>query len=97
MFQEQKIVTPHLSIDCVRTCPYQPALVAMAYYQTNPTTAGAISVTSLQHPDHLNTIKPIECPPLLHLVWGRSLTSATNYILAAATRTNDVLIYIFNC
>lgn len=49
----------HISIDCIKTCPFQKNLVAMAYYQTNPTTQGAISVTHINQDNHLQQIAPI--------------------------------------
>ena len=67
----------------------------MAYYQTNPTTQGAISVTHIHSPEDIEQVQPVACPPLLHLVWGRSLLQPDTYILAAASRTNDVLIYSY--
>jgi len=37
-----------ISVDCIKSCPYQPHLIAMAYYQTDPVTKGAISVTYIE-------------------------------------------------
>ena len=85
-----------LSIDCIKVCPYNPRLVAMAYYQTNPTTEGAVSVTNIEQPTHIQHINTIPSPPLLHLEWTQHLQHQNSqYILAAATRTNLVLLYTY--
>ena len=63
----------HISIDCIKVCPYRKGLVALAYYQTNPTTQGAISVAEIKEGKDIQEIVPLECPPLLHLVWSKRL------------------------
>jgi hypothetical protein len=96
MFDLKQTKETNISIDCVKTCPYEPALVAMAYYQTNPTTVGALSVTHLLGPEDLTLIQTLECPPLLHLVWSTSLRHPGCFLLVAASRTNDVLFYLYD-
>ena len=68
----------------------------MAYYQTNPDTQGAIAVARLSQSQQITTIQPLASPPLLHITWTASITNPANYLLVAASRTNDVLIYEYN-
>lgn len=44
MFNLTAHTTAHISIDCIKVCPFQENLFALAYYQTNPDTQGAIAV-----------------------------------------------------
>lgn len=40
-------------------CPYEANIAAMAYYQTNPDTKGAISVTKLDEPGRIHHVVPV--------------------------------------
>jgi len=73
MFNFVAQVESHISIDCIKVCPYQSNLFAFAYYQTNPTTLGAIAVATINEAADISSIQTVECPPLLHIVWSRSL------------------------
>jgi hypothetical protein len=59
MYKAKSNKNSHISVDCIKACPYIPNLFALAYYQTNPTTMGAISVTKINTPNDINTIEPI--------------------------------------
>lgn len=83
----------HISVDCIKACPFDEGLFALAYYQTNPDTQGAIAVARLSESHHITTIQPLASPPLLHITWAASIANPANYLLVAASRTNDVLFY----
>lgn len=93
MFNFAACTTTPLSVDCIKACPYVPNLFALAYYQTNPDTKGAIAVASLKSPEDVQLIHPLPSPPLLHLTWTRFIDRNDAFLLVAASRTNDVLIY----
>jgi hypothetical protein len=38
----------HISVDCIKACPFQQHCFALAYYQTNPTEEGAIAVATIR-------------------------------------------------
>ena len=84
-----------ISIDCIKVCPYHTSLTAIAYYQTDPTTKGAISVTNLQTSNDLAKVALVDCPPLLHLSWIKCIKSDECFLIAAACRSNDVMIYSY--
>lgn len=86
----------HISIDCIKACPFEDDLFALAYYQTNPDTQGAIAVARLSESHHITTIQPLASPPLLHIAWTVSINNPANYLLFAASRTNDVFIYQYD-
>ncbi len=41
-------------------------------------------------------IKPLACPPLLHLAWSKWLNGDSKYLLAAASRTDHILFYTYD-
>jgi hypothetical protein len=82
-----------ISVDCIKACPFKQDCFALAYYQTNPTEEGAIAVASLRIAADVELIQPQPAPPLLHLTWCAALGREDVCLLAAASRTNDVLIY----
>jgi hypothetical protein len=82
-----------LSVDCIKACPFQQNLFALAYYQTNPDTQGAIAVAKLNSQEDLSLVQPMQSPPLLHITWARAIGRDDVFLLVAASRTNDVLIY----
>ncbi len=82
-----------ISVDCIKACPFKQNCFAFAYYQTNPTEVGAISVTSLGAAADIELIHPQPAPPLLHLTWCAAIGRDDICLLAAASRTNDVLVY----
>ena len=49
------LITP-ISIDCIKQCPYQSELYAIAFYQTNPDTKGGIAVDTIRSPTDLTNI-----------------------------------------
>lgn len=63
--------TTPISPDCIKTCPWEPSTVAIAYYQTSPSTQGAIAVASVTQDKDIFEIQTVEAPPLLHLAWGK--------------------------
>jgi hypothetical protein len=59
MFNFASTKLSHISVDCIKTCPFEENLFAFAYYQTNPDTQGAIAVAKLEHPEDIHHIQPI--------------------------------------
>lgn len=96
MFNISKETQATLSIDCIRACPFRPGCFALAYYQTNPDTQGAIAVADIRSGEDLFEIKPIASPPLLHVVWCAAIARNDICLLVAASRTNDVLVYEYH-
>jgi hypothetical protein len=45
-----------ISVDCIKTCPWRKDTVAIAYYQTNPDTKGAIAVGEIREGKDILTI-----------------------------------------
>ena len=93
MFNFRTETQTHISVDCIRACPFRDRCFAFAYYQTNPETLGAIAVAVVKTGEGLAAIKPIPSPPLLHLVWCDAIGRKDICLLVAASRTNDVLVY----
>lgn len=49
MFNLANQAVSHISVDCIKACPFQQDCFALAYYQTNPSEEGAIAVASLRN------------------------------------------------
>lgn len=86
-----QIIVPR-NIDCVKVCPLDSTLLAIAFYQQLPELTGGIALHSLTCPlETLSNIVIEDYGPILHLCWLDRIINDSYYLFAAA-RNGRVLI-----